>query len=519
MRDRRRRRASRMVPLLTTLGLALLACSGLPTDPLPSPSAGPHGTEADQAPEEELAISVPGPPRTSPARVCDNPAVLDGPAEQPPGSIAVGVADDLESLTVKNPPGSVFWLRSGIHRLTASLVPKDGNTYIGAPGAVIDGGNRLNIAFWEEYFRRTVDNVTLTHLTIQNFTSSAEDQGAVYAGTGWTISNSTFRNNGYVALFAGSGNTIRYSCFDSNGQLGVGTYRLDGTSASDVVVDHNEFRNNNTRNLRACGCGGGIKWWESQRGTFTNNWVHQNQGVGVWADNNNIDMLFEGNYINDNTAQGLFYEISYNFLVRANSFVRNALEHGAAEAGNFPMAAVYISESGGADVPGFRFSQSEIAYNYFADNWDGVALWESGNRFAGSDGGQAAPAYGDRLRWKTQNIRVHHNEFHMSKENARCVGRVTCGRNGLFSDWVPVPGPPVASNSSHEQYQVAVSFEQNNVFDNNSYVGEWRFVAYDHSLTYGWDTWRNPKVDPPGRFSYPAPGPYGFAQDDGSSMR
>ncbi|GAA4673487.1 right-handed parallel beta-helix repeat-containing protein [Pseudonocardia yuanmonensis] len=507
--------------LLLSLLLAATACTGggaeLPA-PLPSGPAEISGGTAVDALPEELRIAVPGPPRRPPARICDDAATLDGPGVQPPGSIAVGVDDDLDHLTAANPARSVFWLRSGVHRLKKSVVPKDGNTYIGAPGAIVDGENRLNIAFWEEYFRRSVDDVTLAHLTIQNFTASSEDQGAVYAGTGWTISHSTFRNNGYIALFAGSHNTIRYSCFDSNGQLGVGTYRLDGKPSSDIVVDRNEFRRNNTRRLSECGCAGGMKWWEAQRGSFTNNWVHGNNGPGVWADNNNIDMLFEGNFINDNTGQGIFYEISYNFMIRGNSFVRNALERGARETSNFPMAAVYISEAGGVDVPGFRFATSEIAYNYFEDNWDGVALWESGNRYAGVDGGDATPSYGDRTRWKTQNILVHHNEFRMNKENARCVGRLTCGRNGLFSDWVPVPGPPLVPNTSHDEYQIAVSFKQNNVFQNNMYAGEWLFVAYDQSLTYGWTTWRDPRPDPLGLFTYAAPEPYGFAQDAGSSM-
>jgi hypothetical protein len=242
---------------------------------------------------QPLDPSIEGPPTTPPAQVCANPLVLDGPSAPPPGSFTVRVGQDIEEMSASRPARRTFWIEPGVHVLKSSVVPKDGNTYIGAPGAIIDGQDMRNIAFWEEYFDRSVDDVRLAHLTIQNFTSGGQDQGAVYAGTGWQIDHMTFRDNGYVALFVGSHNVVEYNCFERNGQLGIGTYRLD-QPAQDVVVDHNEFRYNNSRNLQECGCAGSVKWWETRNGRFTNNWVHHATGVGVWADYNNTEMVFEG---------------------------------------------------------------------------------------------------------------------------------------------------------------------------------------------------------------------------------
>lgn len=511
--------------------LLLLACSPVPGEsggPVPPDTGTADATPAGPGPADlagpspvppALRPTIPGPPTTPPAQICGNSSVLDGPATPPAGAVTVDVGDDLGTLTADHPAGTTFWLAPGTHRFTNSIVPKDDNTYLGAPGAIVDGGDTLNIAFWEEYFDRSTDNVRLSHLTIQNFTSAGEDQGAVYAGTGWRIDHTTFRDNGYVALFVGTDNVVEYSCFENNGQLGIGTYRLD-EPAHNVTVDHNEFRYNNARNLQGCGCAGGMKWWETQAGKFTNNWVHHNRGAGVWADYNNAEMLFDGNYINDNDSEGIFYEISYNFMISNNTLVRNALVKGASKNGNFPIAAIYISESGGVDEPGLRYSRSEIHHNYLEDNWDGVALWESGNRYVGTDGDGFAPAYADPSRWKTQNIVVHNNEFRMNKTAAGCEGNPNCGRNGLFSDWVPVPGGPSTSpNLSNNQYQLAVSFNQNNRFQDNVYFGEWQFVAYDPSLLYDWTTWRNPRPTPAASFNYPAPGSYGFAQDTGSSRK
>lgn len=473
--------------------------------------------QANQTEPAQWPWTIGGPPLTPPARTCGNAALLDGPPAPPPGAVAVGIGDNIETLTASHPAGTTFWLAPGTHRFSYSVVPQDGNTYVGGPGAIIDGGGTVNIAFWEEFYGRKAKNVTLTHLTIQNFTSSNEDQGSIYAGVGWRVANSTLRNHGYVALFAGPDNVIKNNCFDSNGQLGIGTYRFDNNSYN-VTVDYNEFKNNNTRNLQNCGCGGGMKWWTMNRGRFTNNWVHHNKGPGVWADNNNIELAFEDNYINDNDGEGIFYEISYNFMIQRNTIIRNALVQGAGLNGNFPVGGVYISESGGVNIPGYRYGISEIRSNYFEDNWDGVVLWESGNRYAGTDGPGYAPRYGDRSHWKTQNVIVHDNEFRMNKSNAKCQGNRNCGRNGLFSDWVPVPGPAAFPSSSHRQYQVSVSFDQNNVFRNNRYSGSWEFVAYDNGLLYDWATWRNPRPSPPSLFNYPAPGSAGFGQDAGSSM-
>lgn len=507
-----------VIYLMGILPLLLLACTAAPASEEAAVTA--RGPSAPPDPRDSaLTMTIDGPPTTPPAQVCGNAALLDGPDSPPPDAVTVNVGDDVGDLTTSRPPGTTFWFAPGTHTFTNSVVPKDGNTYIGGPGAILDGAGTVNIAFWEEGFAggRRVSDVTLSHLTIQNFTSSTQDQGSIYAGVGWRVLNSTLRDHGYVALFAGPGNLVENSCFENNGQLGIGTYRLNGTS-SDIIINHNEFVGNNTRGLQDCGCAGGMKWWATSRGQFTNNWVHDNRGTGVWADNNNMEMLFEGNYINDNDAYGIFYEISYNFMIRNNSIVRNALVDGARLDGNFPIGGIYISESGGVDVPGYQYSTSEVHHNYLADNWDGVVLWESGNRFAGTDGAGYAPAFGDPQHWKTQNVLVHDNEFRMDEVAAGCAGSPNCGRNGLFSDWVPVPGPPSSPNARNDQFQVSVTFEQGNRFFDNTYVGTWDFVGYDHQLQYDWTTWRNPEPLPPTSFNYPDPGSAGFAQDSGSSM-
>ncbi len=134
-------------------------------------------------------------------------------------------------------------------------------------------------------------------------------------------------------------------------------------------------------------------------------------------------------------------------------------------------------------------------------------MWENSDRFcntAGSTGtGQFPKAgvgtlttcvppaiatlpYYDDCRWKTQNVSVHDNDFRIDKVALSCQG-TQCGQQGLFSKPVASPSwSPYPSSS----IQDAITFRQNNRFDNNRYVGDWRFDVYGIGNVVGWDTWR-----------------------------
>ena len=85
------------------------------------------------------------------ARVCAKPAA--GPAKAPAGAVTVdpAVVGDLAAKTKSSPPNTTFWLRPGKHRLEpdryAQVIPKEGNGYLGAPGAVLDGRKTNQYAF------------------------------------------------------------------------------------------------------------------------------------------------------------------------------------------------------------------------------------------------------------------------------------------------------------------------------------------------------------------------------------
>jgi hypothetical protein len=481
-------------------------------------------------------------PATPPAQICGNTELLSGPATPPPGAIVVPAGPN--NGTNWNQPGATFWFAPGVHTfgddIYGQIIPGNDTTFIGAPGAVLDGQN-LNLYAFTQQAR----NVTIRYLEIRNFGTGASnnDEGTVNssAGENWTIEYNYIHDNDGAGVMIGSGNTVRYNCLKDNGQYGFNAYHKLGVR--NVVFDHNEVTGNNQDDWESrregCGCTGGGKFWDTRGAVVTNNWVHDNLGTGLWADYNNSEFLFEGNYIENNDGVGLFYEISYNFMIRNNTFKRNAIVTGRprAERGDpFPSGAIYISESGGDARAGAQYVQSEISGNYFENNWDGVVLWENADRFCrpgeASDTTNNCPfferSWGTRFR--TQNISVHDNEFRVDKAAIGCTN-ARCGRMGLFSQYGSHPAnSPYLGNV----IQQAITFEQNNRWFGNAYHGPWRFVPFDMSSNISFATWQAgpynqdagstfdgdmgpPSTEPPGGGT-PTPSPANFLDADTSTL-
>jgi Right handed beta helix region len=453
-----------------------------------------------------VAPSIPAGTATATA-VCDKIPALYPTA--PAGAIVVdpAVVGDLDKKTQAAPAGSTFWLKPGTHTLGtgqfAQVQPKDGDTFLGAPGAVLDGRGKNAYAFTQQ-----ARNVTISNLTVQGFVAP-RDEGVVNhdSGDGWTIQNSTIQNNGGAGLMAGAHQKVVGNCLRNNGQYAMNAYK-QGDSIVGLLVQGNEIVGNNTDDweskVSGCGCTGGIKFWAVNGADVRGNWVHANHGPGLWADTNNNDFLVENNLFESNEGEGLFYEVSYNLILRDNTFRKNALVSGkefADRGDNFPEAAVYLSESGGEPRIPARTAKIDISGNTFDNNWSGITAWENADRFcnspANSSSGDctrlvpkistcAAPGIAkapllDTCRWKTQNVDIHGNTFSFDPQVIGCTNGM-CGRMavlsnyGTFPSWSPYRGTVV---------QNAITFKQNDVWRSNSYSGPWKFMPFDtaHTLT------------------------------------
>jgi hypothetical protein len=440
-----------------------------------------------------------------------------GPRTAPSGAVSVSTSENLGDVVESHPAGTTYWLAPGRHVLGNGqydqVTPHAKDVFTGAPGAVLDGRHRNRYAF-----TGTAPGVTISHLVVENFGSPGDNnnEGVVNhdQGHNWTISANTIQNNAGAGMMIGSGNRVTGNCLRTNGQYAFNAYSED--DVANIVVSGNEIVGNNTddweKRQEGCGCTGGGKFWATNGATITGNYVHDNRGVGLWADTNNANFLVQGNYISDNDDEGLFYEISYNAAILNNTFTRNALVKGPTNP-TFPASAIYLSESGSdRRVAGPYGSALRISGNMFIDNWAGVVGWENADRFAGSPANTssgtttlvnpsvatekacATPSkirkkpYLNDCRWKTQNVLVEGNTFSLDPRKLKnCRPQTGCGLSGLFSnygtfpDWSPFKGEIVARN---------ITLKQNNIWRNNTYTGPWNFMAEEMGKVISWDAWR-----------------------------
>ena len=484
-------RTSRALALLAALSplVVCVACTSAPADEV-TETAAPSGQIAT---------------------VCDKTA--PGPQEPPAGAVSVDpdVEGDLPAKTKANPAGTTFYLRPGTHRLGGDkynqVVPKAGNVYVGAPGAIIDGKQVNQYAFVGE-----APDVTIRHLTVQGFVAP-HDEGVVNhdSGDGWVIEHNTIQRNSGAGMMAGARQQVRANCLRENGQYGINAFKSDN-SIRGLVVEGNEIVGNNTGDWETrkpgCGCTGGAKFWAVNGADIRDNWLHDNRGTGLWADTNNNDFVIEGNLFEGNDGAAIIYETSYNAVIRHNTLRRNNWVAGRefADGGDsFPVATVYLSEAGGEPRVPARTDKIEIYGNALTDNWSGITLWENADRFCNSPANTssdsctllvadpakcsqpaiASPTLYDDCRWRTQRVDIHHNEFVLDQDAVKC--HMTCGRMavlsnfGTYPDWSPYEGDVV---------QQSITFEQENRWHDNTYVGQWTFMPFDTSRIIDHTQWQ-----------------------------
>ncbi|MFD7292205.1 right-handed parallel beta-helix repeat-containing protein [Streptomyces sp. NPDC059897] len=479
------------------LALVVLAATGCT-------STSDGGAEASASPSRQGA-------RTAVARVCDKPS--GGPEKAPKGAVTVDPkkVNDLAEKTKSNPAGTTFWLRPGKHRLEsaryAQVIPKKGNRYLGAPGAVLDGRKVNQYAFGGH-----ARDVVIRYLTVERFVPQ-QNEGVVNPGSadGWVIEHATIQRNAGAGMMTGDRQKIRSNCLRENGQYGVNGYK-EGDTARGLVIENNEVVGNNTddweKKQPGCGCTAGMKFWAVKSADIRGNWVHDNRGVGIWADNNNNDFLIEKNLIEENDGAALMYETSYNAVIRDNTMRRNNWVSGGkpAERGDsFPYGTIYVSEAGGEPRVKARTDKLEIYRNLMENNWNGITLWENSNRFCNSPANTstgectllvddvkrcarpaiAKPPLYDDCRWKTQRVDIHDNRFVLDTSVVKCTDK--CGRMGILSvygtypKWSPYKDTRVAE---------AITRKQDNRWHDNTYRGPWTFVVEDMSKVVDREDWQ-----------------------------
>ena len=127
-----------------------------------APSSVPEATPTD------TGVSAPSDP---PAQVCGSGDDLKGPSKPPAGAVEVSTEQNLADLVRTGSGQATYWLAPGVHRLSRDkydqVQPHRGDTFIGAPGAILDGQHANLYAFGGK-----AADVTIKFMTVRNFGSA-----------------------------------------------------------------------------------------------------------------------------------------------------------------------------------------------------------------------------------------------------------------------------------------------------------------------------------------------------------
>ena len=215
------------------------------------------------------AFGAPGAPSAPPVTWCETGLPTSPYTSPPVGAVTIPAGNDATTAIMENylvQPNTVYWFAPGTHTLGTSqwsqISVADGDTFVGAPGAVIDGDGINNSAF--EAIDQNQSDVTIEYLTIEKF-EAPDGQMVVGQGgyNGWTIEYNTIEDNPYGAGVALSTNgVVENNCLQYNGEYGFSTVG----GSKDILFKHNDVYDNNNAGYYdipgstiQCGCSGGGK--------------------------------------------------------------------------------------------------------------------------------------------------------------------------------------------------------------------------------------------------------------------
>ena len=187
-------------------------------------------------------------------------------------------------------------------------------------------GHTVELGMSTYAFYGSAPHVTINGITVEKYANEAQTaalggDGPGWAnglGFGWLIENCEARFNHGAGAYIGSGSKI-YNCYlHHNGEQGI---EAIGTN---VQIIQNEISFNNQAGFNTGVEGGGGKVTATNNLLVQSNYFHDNIGMGLWADTDNIYTTYEDNLFVNNETGGLMHEVSYNAVIKDNTFIGNS---------------------------------------------------------------------------------------------------------------------------------------------------------------------------------------------------
>ena len=126
------------------------------------------------------------------------------------------------------------------------------------------------------------------------FGTGTVDTSAMTA-TGWVIEDNWIHHNAGRGISAIMHHiTIRNNVLEYNGQLGLGGGGYGGIEGANALIEGNEIAYNNTAGIDYNWEAGGTKFVHTVNLVVRNNYVHHNNGPGLWTDGSNMQRVVRG---------------------------------------------------------------------------------------------------------------------------------------------------------------------------------------------------------------------------------
>lgn len=340
----------------------------------------------------------------------------------PGGSVNVSTSASIQAAINANVGATTFCLAAGVHPITAAIVPKTGNTFVGAYGAIIDGtGWSTTVADTAAFtiHNQDIDNVTIKNLVIRNM----PQRGIHVFGpnsTGLTVENNeitncrTGINLGSGTAGTGGSATIRNNYIHHNVRTGV-------TSGGYLM-----FRGINTTwtNNEIAYNGSEQKVVATSGVTFSGNFVHHNTSDGIWFDTDNTGWTVEDNVVEDNGRDGIVIEISGAGTIQNNE----------------------VRRSGGSGIFLVMSKDIEVTGNTLVNNFRGIRLY---------------------LKCTIRGLGTMSGGYDLANDNIH-ANSITVGASG--SPWANGLNWPSGECSDSTALAPYLNGSKNNVFADNDYI-------------------------------------------------
>ena len=389
----------------------------------------------DQDHEDHIHLAVCG-PRIDKGQLVDTCGTAGYDGELPDADVEVFGGDDLSHMVSNFPEGTVFVVH-GVHH-GEEVHPKTNQVFIG-DGAVLIGDGA------EYAFTGSAANVVVSGFEVTGYDNPAQ-RGAINAeGASWMIENNYVHDNAGAGIRAAAGSpVIRNNTVTYNHQLGVTVLYTTGGLVADNEIAYNNWLAEYDWGWEA----GGSKFWSNVDLTLDGNWVHDNHGPGLWSDTNNLGTVYKNNTVENNYANGIFHEVSYDAVIRNNTVRNNGFGHDAWLWG----AGILIAASPNVEVYG----------NTVDGNYNGITLVQQDRE----------DTYGeqDHGPYIIHDTYIHDNTI------------INSGLTGAASD--------TGDNSI---------YTDNNRFEDNHYQGDVAWHWDSHRI--GWDSWQSVGNDTGGSYS------------------